>query len=116
MNFRILMEIERDRHCLEIEGSLALVRSYRLAFVPRRLALPRTGKYPIIIHAIGKEDLSDTAVRRNSFEIDKALGRCIRRNNGDFSAPLSWTIYLSWTQLEVAHGTPTRLTREVAQR
>ena len=51
------------------------MRSYRLAFVSRRIALPRTEKHPIIIHAIGKEDSLDTAVRRHSFEIDKTLGR-----------------------------------------
>lgn len=51
------------------------MRSHRLAFGSRRLALPRTGKDPIIIHAIGKEALSDTAVRRHSFAIDKAVGQ-----------------------------------------
>ena len=54
------------------------MRSYRLAFVSRRIALPRTEKHPIIIHAIGKEDSLDTAVRRHSFEIDKTLaGRSV---------------------------------------
>jgi len=71
MHFRILMEIERDRHCLGIEGNAQLSTSV----CSRRLALPRTRKHPIITHTIGKEDPSDTAVRRHSFEIDKTLGQ-----------------------------------------